>query len=517
MKTIADIVADIDEIELRRGDPATPIEAVSSDSRAVKEGGLFVALSGHHFDGHDFLDAAVNAGVSAVLVDKGRQAPSEVAVLETANAWSVLGLLGRSFYDNPTRQMKVIGITGTNGKTSTTYLLRSICVAAGWNPGIIGTIEYRWADRRVKAPNTTPDGLVLQRTLRTMVDDGVDVAILEVSSHGLEQGRVKGVEFDAGIFTNLSHDHVEFHGSVEAYRRAKWRLFEEYLPASANGKESSPVAVVNAGHREGRKLLSALTGNPHLEVVSHGWKEAKAIDEVDHFRGTDLRLELAGVAVQVEEPDGRRYELGVSMPGEFNAENMLSAAVCARRLGVSVEDVRRGLAQAEGVPGRMERVGDIDTQPAVFVDYAHSPDALEKVLKTLRGVAKGRLWVVFGCGGDRDRSKRGPMGAVAARWADRIVVTSDNPRSEDPEAIVDSVVEGIEEELGPSGSSMDKKWWRQVDREQAIVDAILRARPEDVILVAGKGHETTQERAGQLKKFDDRLVASRALRRRGVG
>ena len=516
MKTLEEIVGDVEEITLRRGTSSAKLCSVTTDSRAVEPDGLFVAVAGQDFDGHDFLEGAVKSGASAVLIDADSDVEwgsLDVAVLEAPDTRRVLGPLGCSFYGNPTREMKIIGITGTNGKTSSAYLLRAIFENAGWTPGVVGTIEYRWPGRRVEAKNTTPDGLVLQRTLRAMADDGVDVAILEVSSHGLENGRVRAVNFDAGIFTNLSRDHVDFHGSLEAYRRAKWRLFDEYLPASTMKGDRRPLALVHIGDDEGQRLVRALSGRDDLEVVSYGLVEDDSGHEAADVRGVGLRLELNALSLTVMEPGAEPYELSVALPGKFNAENMLGAALCARRMGLGVEQIRRGLTEAGGVPGRMERVGG-EEGPAVFVDYAHSPDALEKALATLEAVAKGRLWVVFGCGGDRDRGKRGPMGVVATRLADRIIVTSDNPRSEDPETIIDAVVAGIEGEV-QSGRETSRLWWRVSDREEAIERAILRAGPEDVILVAGKGHETTQERDGSREEFDDRVVAARALRRRG--
>jgi len=517
VKTIEEMVQILDGLRLVDGDPTTPIDAVTNDSRDVEPGALFVALRGARVDGHDFIDAAIEQGASAIVVDGNWEGSAPgIAVVEAADSRAMLGPICSWFYDHPSRQLELIGVTGTNGKTSTTYLLESIFDRAGYRTGVIGTIEYRWSDRRVDAPNTTPGGLVLHRTLRQMVDDGVQVVIVEVSSHGLELGRIDGTSFAAALFTNLSRDHIGFHQTFDAYRQAKWKLFDTCLPASYRGDER-PVAVINADTRQGRVLADAVVGRNELRVATHCIDDPEeGPDGVDRqFRGRNLKGDIDGTSMNVEESTGQQYGVDVALPGRFNAENALGALAVARMLGVDTDDVAAGLRDATGIPGRMQRIasGQGD-EPAVFVDYAHTPDALERALETLRSLTPGRLWVVFGCGGDRDRSKRGPMGKVAAGLADEVIVTSDNPRSERPESIIDDVVGGIHSAVGASTS--DEFSWRvDVERRSAIEDAILRAACRDVILVAGKGHETYQQCRGTRRDFDDRQVAFDALCRRG--
>ena len=517
MKTIEHMVECVDGLRRIGGDSSTPIEAITNDSRDVEQGGLFVALRGAQVDGHDFIDAAIEQGASSIVVDSDWQGSAPgVTVVEADDSRAMLGPICSWFYDHPSRQLELIGVTGTNGKTSTTYLLESIFDRAGYRTGVIGTIEYRWADHRVDAPNTTPGGLVLHRTLRKMVDDGVEVAIVEVSSHGLALGRIDGTSFAAALFTNLSRDHIGFHETFDAYRRAKWKLFDTCLPASQRG-EQRPVAVINADSRQGRALVDAVVERNELRVAIHCTDDPPEVaDGVDRqFRGHQLEGSIDGTSMIVDESTGQQYDIDVALPGRFNAENALGALAVARMLGVDTEDVAGGLGDATGIPGRMQRItsgkGD---EPAVFVDYAHTPDALQRALETLRSLTPGRLWVVFGCGGDRDQSKRGPMGQVAARLADEVIVTSDNPRSEAPESIVDDVVEGIHNEVDASGRP-GFDWSVEVERRSAIEDAILRAAGRDVILVAGKGHETYQECRGMRRDFDDRQVALDALCRRG--
>lgn len=503
--TLGDLLSGIRGVELRRGAADTSITDISRDSRAVSPGSLFVAIRGHESDGHDYLQAAVNAGASAVVVDADADCSVGVPVVEAKDSRAVLGPISSRFFGHPSRTLDVVGITGTNGKTSTSHLLESVFRRAGRAVGIIGTVEYRWPGGRMEAANTTPDGLTLQRTLRKMADDGVEVVVIEVSSHGLEHRRVDGTEFAVGVFTNLTADHVEFHGSFDAYRRAKWRLFDEVLPASSR----DAVAVVNVDRSEGRQLLEEVDARGQLETVGFGlsvgdWSRVRRLYSA---RIADQNLE--GIAIDVDDPDGGTHRLELGLPGRFNAENAVAAATTANVLGVEFDDIAAGLRQSTGIPGRMQRVMGGDDDPVVFVDYAHTADALEKALQTLRPLVDGDLWVVFGCGGDRDVSKREPMGAIAGRLADRAVVTSDNPRSEPPEKIIDQIAVGLCSLAHPEA------WSRQVDRRKAILEAVLRAGSEDVVLIAGKGHETYQEQAGERRDFDDREVAADALDQRG--
>ncbi len=514
MTTPEKIVSAVAGITLRSGDPQVRINSVAYDSREVKKGGLFIALRGEHFDGHDFIDAAVDAGAAAIVVERDHCCDFSIPILEADNTRRILGPVASHFYSHPSTELCVVGITGTNGKTSSTYLLESIMEATEKSPGVVGTIEYRWCGRRQKAANTTPDGLILQQILRAMVDDGVDVAITEVSSHGLENGRVEGTAFDVALFTNLTRDHVDFHGSMDAYRRAKWRLFEEYLSFDDSYIEQGPIAVINTQREEGKRLAAALVQQRRSAVVSFAIDD-EPVDGVErHFQGQYLEMSLEGIRMAIDESPGPNYEVFAPVSGKYNAENVLGAVATARMVGTDIDAVVRGLAETGGIPGRMERVEGPQDSPTVFVDYAHSPDALEQVLRTLSDLTQGHLWVLFGCGGDRDKSKRAIMGQVAVAGADQVLITSDNPRSEDPNEIIDQVVSGVEK-YSQNSSVRATDWRRQPDRRTAIFDAVLQAGPQDVILIAGKGHETTQESNGRRRRFDDRLVAGEALRRRG--
>ena len=507
---IDEILGALEEVELRGGGEQIEIDSISDDSRRVGPGTLFVALRGERFDGHDFLEAVVEAGAAAVMVDRKWDGKLAVPTLVVEDTRRILGSLGSVFYRRPSEEMKIIGITGTNGKTTTTYLLESVCLAGGWKTGVIGTVEYRWGSRREKAANTTPDGLVLQRILREMADDGVEVVILEVSSHGLAMGRVDGVRFDVGIFTNLSQDHLDFHETMDAYRAAKALLFTKYLPLSKLKAGKSAVAVINAEDQEGRALLRSLEQDGEVPVIGHGIETTEEVV----LRGKVIQEGIEGVVLSIRRGEKEELEVRSQMPGRFNAENIMGVVATARALNIEVEAIARGLAGSRGVPGRMEPVVGEFGGPSVFVDYAHTPDALERALAALRPLTRGNLWVVFGCGGDRDRSKRPLMGAVAARGADRMVLTSDNPRREEPAVIIDAIEEGVREVL--SGQEMDREghWARKLERSEAICDAIGRAEENDVILIAGKGHETYQEINGVRIDFDDRLVAGEALNQR---
>ncbi len=498
---VAKIIDGVPGAVLRRGERGVPITSITYDSRQVGPGTLFVALPGERFDGHEFVEAAIEAGAAAVLVEEGRDGPWEGTVLEVGSTRGSLARLGSVFYQAPSSELKVLGITGTNGKTTCTYLLEALFQAAGYTTGVIGTVEYRWADRRVAAPNTTPDGLVLQSLLRRMADDGVEVVVMEVSSHGLASGRVDEVVFQGALFTNLSQDHLDFHRTMEEYRDAKRLLFTKYLPAAGE----SAVAVVNADDQEGEALAALMESTGDVQVVTYGFSKASAV------QGRSLRSGVDGVSFEVRAGE-ETFAVASPMPGGFNAENVLGVTALAKAMGVPVATIRRGLEEFSGVPGRMERVvgladGPVDG-PAVFVDYAHTPDALKRALMTLRPLTRGRLWVVFGCGGDRDRGKRPVMGAVAAEHADLVHLTSDNPRREEPSEIIEEIGAGIDEGQG--------KVVVNVERREAIELAVTGASGDDVVLIAGKGHETYQEIRGERRDFDDREVAAAALRSRGA-
>lgn len=445
------------------GDATVDVTAVTHDSRAVVPGALFCCVPGQRSDGHDFAPAAVRAGAVALLCE--RPLGLGVPEVRVPDARRSMGLAAARFHGRPSDHLAVVGVTGTNGKTTVTALLAAALEAAGWPTGIVGTLT---------GARTTPESPELQALLARFRDEGRAAVAMEVSSHALALDRVVGTRFAVAVFTNLSRDHLDFHASMEDYFAAKARLFEP---------DRSAVAVVNADDPHGRLLSDA------ARIPTRTY----SLDDVAELR--------VGVTSSSGTWRGRR--LHVPFGGAFNVGNALAAATTAVELGVDVDVALEGIARAPGVPGRFEVVSE---SPTVVVDYAHTPDGLEQLLRSLRAAGAGRLVVVFGAGGDKDRDKRPMMGEVVSRLADVAIVTSDNPRSEDPAAIVDAVAAGA---AGPA------ELRREVDRRAAIALALREAGPEHVVVVAGRGHESHQEAAGQRLPFDDRDVVREELARLG--
>jgi UDP-N-acetylmuramoyl-L-alanyl-D-glutamate--2,6-diaminopimelate ligase len=458
------------------------ITDLAYDARLVSAGALFVCVPGLRADGHDFAPEAVARGAVALLVERPLELDVPQLVVDDARA--AMALAADTFFEYPTRELQVAGVTGTNGKTTTAFLLYSILAAAGRRPGLLGTIESRIGGERRAVTRTTPEAIDLQRTFREMLDAGDRSCAMEASSHGSELKRLLGVRFAALVFTNLSQDHLDLHGTMEAYFEAKLRLFLEPDPDG-----NRPPAAVNVGDAYGRRLSERLLGLSERPLTFGLAEEADIRPEELELTPTGTRFRADGLA------------LAPRLRGRFNVENVLGAVAAARLLKVEDDAIVRGVEHVAGVPGRFEPVDE--GQPfAVLVDYAHTPEALENVLAEARALASNRLVCVFGCGGDRDRAKRPLMGAVASRLADRAIVTSDNPRSEDPLAIIAEILAGVDgdAELEP-------------DRAAAIARAIEDAREGDVVVIAGKGHEQGQELADRTIPFDDREVARDALRR----
>ncbi len=454
------------------------IADLAYDARAAGPGSLYFCIPGTRADGHDFAPEAVANGAVALVVER----PLELRVpqLVVENARHAMPVAADEFFGRPTEQLEVAGVTGTNGKTTTAFLLYAIFAAAGRRPGLLGTIESRVGGERRPAIRTTPEAIDLQRTFREMLDAGDRSAAVEATSHGSELGRLGRVRFGALVFTNLTQDHLDFHGSLERYFDAKRRLFTE----------TRPPAAVNLGDEHGRRLADELRG--HGELLTFG-----LADDAE-LRAEDLELG----------PRGARFraggiELETRLRGRFNVENVLGAVAAARLLGIDDEAIAYGVKELRGVPGRFEAVDE--GQPfAVLVDYAHTPDSLENVLRTARDLAQSRVICVFGCGGDRDRGKRPVMGRIATELADLAIVTSDNPRSEEPDAIIAEI-------LGGAGDAEVEP-----DRREAIARAVAAAGEGDVVVIAGKGHEQGQQFADRTIPFDDREVAREALRRLGA-
>ncbi len=451
------------------------IDGISYDSRKVKRDFLFVAIKGLKSDGHQFLKQAQQNGACVALVEK-KDPSVDMHQIEVANTRLALAQAANNFYEHPTDNFNLIGVTGTNGKTTVTYMVESIFKAAGKKTGLIGTVKYNIGDKDLDVTHTTPESLELQELFSDMREAGVNTAIMEVSSHAAKFNRIDGSQFDQVIFTNLTQDHMDFHRDFDDYFDSKKRLFE------LNKKATQ---IINIDDDYGKKLLDSLTGS---KILTYG------LDEKADFMARDLKTDHDGSSFDLE-LDGKIYPFELQIGGYFNVYNALAAIACATDDSIDPETIRDGLARLEVVPGRFEML-KIDAPFKVIVDYAHTPDGLQNVLSAARQITDGRLIAVFGCGGDRDAEKRPMMGKIAASIADIVVVTSDNPRSEDPESII--------EQITINGGSHIK----EADREKAIAKAISMADEKDTLVIAGKGHEATQEINGTIIPFNDREVAT---------
>lgn len=463
------------------------ITGITYDSREVQPGWLFIAMQGGSFDGHKFVSAAIEAGAAAVIAER-EVGGINVPCIIVPNGRTAMGEISAPFFDNPSRKMKLIGVTGTSGKTTVTHLIQSIFNASGQPAGLIGTIGARIGNESIETKHTTPESVDLQRTLAYMADRGVKAVAIEASSHGLYQGRTLGCEFDCGVFTNIARDHLDFHVTVEAYLDAKLILFREYPAMSAKRF----VAAINADDPSAAQVKSATKG----DVVTFGVDNPADLNVIN-IKVTDHSVSFDMVYQGIVSP------IKLDIGGYFNVYNALAASASAIGLGLDLDTIAKGLAAAHSVPGRFESV-DCGQNFGVIVDYAHTPDELENVLRTAKSLTKNRLIAVFGCGGDRDRGKRPIMGRIGAELADVIVVTSDNPRTERPEAIIAEVLAGIPESDMPRVTV-------QPDRREGISEAIKCAKSGDVVVIAGKGHEDYQIFADHTIHFDDREVAREML------
>jgi UDP-N-acetylmuramoyl-L-alanyl-D-glutamate--2,6-diaminopimelate ligase len=482
------------EVPGKRAVSPTPdpvkVTGLAYDSRKVQEGTLFFCVPGYERDGHDFAAGAVAAGAAALVVERPLDLGVPELLVESTRA--AMGPLAARFYGEPTSELRVVGVTGTNGKTTTTHLVRALLEAGGERCGLLGTVESQVAGARRSATRTTPEAIDLQADFRAMLDGGERCCAMEVSSHALALGRTDGVRFAAAVFTNISRDHLDFHDTMEDYFQAKRLLFAPSAPAVKPG-----VAVVNLDDPYGRRLAAELK-----DVVTF------ALDADADYCARDVRIDLAGSHLELHTPVGART-LSLPLPGRFNVSNALGALVATHALGADLDTLVAALERGVRVPGRVEPVEE-GQGFAVLVDYAHTPDSLRNVLSTAHEVGHGRVICVFGAGGDRDRGKRPLMGEIGARLADVLLVTSDNPRSEDPEAIIAEIMAGASSAPRPPGAPPVAA---EVDRRVAIERAVALAERGDVLVIAGKGHEQGQELAGGVKvPFDDVTVAREALR-----
>lgn len=496
-KNLTTLLRGVDILEVH-GPLAIPVKGLCYDSRRVTEGDLFVAIRGLHHDGTRFIGDAVRQGARTVVTEKMPDNGGAETVILVRDTRKALAVLAGNFFESPSRAMQLIGVTGTNGKTTTSLLLESVFKQAGHSVGVLGTLAYRWGETVVNASMTTPESLDLQEIFSRMRADHVSHVVMEVSSHALALDRVAGCAFRAGVFTNLSQDHLDFHADMESYFAAKALLFKRYQDA----ERQPAVAVINYDDPYGERLMRELT----QEVWSYSTTRAAA-----RVRVNSATLNAAGIEAELATPQGV-LRLRSPLIGRLNLYNLLAAATTGLALGVPPEAVAMGLAAVSHVDGRLQRmVVPPGRGYEVVVDYAHTPDAMEKSLDCLRAMTRGRLLVVFGCGGDRDRAKRPIMGRVAAELGDLLFLTSDNPRNEVPEAIIDDIEAGVRAAglnrlpEGQKGQG-DKGFLRVVDRRRAIELALSYGRPGDVIFIGGKGHETYQIVGDRVLAFDDRSV-----------
>lgn len=473
-RPLSDLLEDLPSVEVL-GDASVRLSSLCYRSDEASAGSLFFCVPGGRFDGHDFAARAVTRGASALVVE--RLLPLDVTQARVPSVRGAMGPVSAAYYRRPADRMTLVGVTGTNGKTTTTYLLEAVFRASGRTPGVVGTTGVRIDGRSMPFPRTTPEAPDLHRLLAQMVEEGVGACAMEVSSHGLHQHRVDGVRFSVAVFTNLTQDHLDYHASMREYFEAKARLFTP---------DVSDRAVVNNDSEQGRLLAG------RIPTLTFGLEAGADV------RATDVETTPMGIAFRI---DGQQVRS--PLRGRFNVENCLAAIATARTLGIDLDVAAGAISDVAGVPGRVEPV-EAGQEFLVMVDYAHTPDSLENVLRAARPLAIGRLIVVLGCGGDRDRAKRSLMGRAATSHADLSVITSDNPRSEDPLEII--------AEIEPGAKAGGGDYLIEPDRRSAIHLAMTEAQTGDVVVIAGKGHETYQELADRTIPFDDREVAAEELR-----
>lgn len=489
------------------GDAGADISGISYDSRRVEQGHLFAALPGEKSDGHDFIGDAIRKGAVAIMYEKAefgnreKERPGKtvkiseeepdknVVFIRVRDTREALALAANNFFANPSRDLYVTGITGTNGKTTTSYLIKSILESWGKKVGLIGTIQYMIGNKTFDAPHTTPEALEFQELLHNMRSSGCTHVVSEVSSHALTQRRADGTVFKVGIFTNLTRDHLDFHKTMEDYFLAKERLFRELLGQGG-------ISVINSDDEYGRRLISTLRGpkSGMKTVYTYG------LEKPSDFMAKGISNSPGGLRFKITVQD-RDYDVVSPLMGLPNVYNILSAVGASVALSVPWDTILEGIRKAGTVRGRFEKV-DAGQAFLVIVDYAHTEDALERLIYTARGMTDGKIITVFGCGGDRDRGKRPRMGAVATRLSDFVIITSDNPRSEKPEEIIKEITVG----------AVRKNYLIEADREEAIRKAVLLADEQDIVLVAGKGHETYQEIGTKRSRFNDREVLEEAIK-----
>jgi UDP-N-acetylmuramoyl-L-alanyl-D-glutamate--2,6-diaminopimelate ligase len=475
------------EYKVLQGDPCQEVTGIEYDSRHVKSGNAFVCIPGFKTDGHNYAAQAIVNGSRALLVERPVDGAEDCTMVQVSDTRELLPLLASRFYDAPSRALRVIGVTGTNGKTTTTHLIKAILEEAGYAVGLIGTLNASFQEYQEKLANTTPESLDLEKFMSHVRDHGGRYVVMEVSSHALDLGRVREIDYDVALFTNLTQDHLDYHKDLESYCDAKLNLFDK-LPV-----EPGRFSVINADDPHADRFLQASNG----EKITYGIHNPATV------KATNVRITSRGSVFDVVYPEGK-ISISIRLAGFFNVYNSLAAIAFALEERIAPETIKEALKKVKGVPGRFESI-DEGQNYSVIVDYAHTPDGLENILKTARQITGGRIITVFGAGGDRDRKKRPLMGRIAAECSDFTIVTSDNPRSEDPLAIIDDIVVGVKE--------VETAHYAVVpDRREAIRHAIYLAHPDDMVVIAGKGHEDYQLIKGKVYPFDDRLVAREYIR-----
>ena len=472
------------EVDSIIGDLNIDVEGITYDSRKAEEGSLFVAISGFETDGHKYIEDAIAKGAQAVIVEKDIM-DLEVPVIKVDDSRSALAKISAKFYDYPAQKLTIIGVTGTNGKTTTTYLVEGILNELGLETGLIGTIKNKLGNREESSSRTTPESLDIQRMLSEMLKNGVTHVVMEVSSHALALDRVLEIDFDRKVFTNLSRDHLDFHKTFANYFAAKLKLF----------KSNEKPSIINVDDMRADEICQKIEG----EVVTYGME-----GEAD-FKGANINITSHGVKYDLLTTDNN-FKIDLNLTGEFNVYNSLAAVAAVASLDFSLEEIKAGLEEIDGVPGRFESI-QAGQDYGVIVDYAHTPDGMKNVLKTAHECSTGNVIIVFGCGGDRDRKKRPMMGQIGVNKADFAIVTSDNPRSEKPQDIIEEIETGINE----LERDTSEEYIIIEDRGDAIERAVKRAQTGDLVVIIGKGHETYQHFGEQIIDFDDRLKAKEAI------
>ncbi|MFS0861389.1 UDP-N-acetylmuramoyl-L-alanyl-D-glutamate--2,6-diaminopimelate ligase [Fredinandcohnia sp. 179-A 10B2 NHS] len=482
---LQDLLANLHDFTAK-GTANPVITSLEMDSREVKQGSLFFCVKGNTFDGHAFSKQAVDNGAAAIIAERNLDVTIPVIIVRDSRR--VMAILADAFFNHPTQKLHLIGVTGTNGKTSITHIIEQIFQSVGRKTGLIGTMYTKIGNRRIDMVNTTPESLLLQRSFKQMVDEQVETAVMEVSSHALDLGRVHGCDFDIAVFSNLTQDHLDYHQSMHEYRRVKGLLF-----ASLGNRfehKRPKFAVLNADDKASREYLKSTAAT----IITYG------INQTSDIMARNIEMNSAGTAFDLETPVGK-YKITMNLVGLFSVYNVLAAIAVCVVSGIPLQSIVNAVERVKGVPGRFELVNQGQNY-TVIVDYAHTPDSLENVLNTVKQFSQGKILLVVGCGGDRDRSKRPIMAQIATKYADIPIFTSDNPRLENPIQILEDMENGVKGE----------SFFTIPDREKAIKYAISKAVKGDIIIIAGKGHESYQIIGNQTYEFDDRLVAARAIK-----